>query len=575
VELRYVFSHKYVAVSCPWSLPDHEDADTGRYSIDLDDDMLKNIAPQNIVLDRVTNFAAVKGLPFWIDKLCVEQDEDSEEKEIAVQSMDIVYENSKCTIGLLFVRLDEEYQVDILGNLLSGRLVKQTWSHGRQRYELRSTPWCTSQVIEVIEMILEDRWWNRAWIFQEEYLSTTRMRLLIRSSHWHDLDRNIFGNTPGELDFSAVEFRKASTQFCLALCQSGRDQQWKDRCLSISNRAGRYSMLLLDEGDPQSLQPMSPTILHEIGTRGITSIRDVLAIASNSCGYSQRLDPGELEHTGQSLSLALLTLYLLNGEILCPRAASMSSVCSNIFDFLKDTTMSVCPPLGSEERGSTFTKHCRFPDVTLSREGIETRGIIWRLGKTIDREDLGWYPVPEWPRDPSKNYLGDHEHRDLWRIYGYVDGYGHTELAEYLADFLRNIAPCGYNEDWSWKHFMYMMARSVARAINNGGRLRLGSIWRGGGYSAYSAIFIEGAHTQGGSWGDSFAFTSWACAEEQRQADDGIFSCAPRYVSLKIGKPEFYEPPKIRPEYWLNGLCFFERSDAENPVVVAWPRCLL
>lgn len=68
-------------MSCPWQLPGTEDIDSGKYRIERDRHMKKFICPQDVVLDRVTKFADAKGLPFWIDKLCIDQLDSSDEKE--------------------------------------------------------------------------------------------------------------------------------------------------------------------------------------------------------------------------------------------------------------------------------------------------------------------------------------------------------------------------------------------------------------------------------------------------------------------------------------------------------------
>ncbi len=61
---------------------------------------------------------------------------------------------------------------------------------------------------------------------------------------------------------------------------------------------------------------MSPTIFSDISRRGITEPADQLAIAANCCSYSMRLDTEVLKRGNKSLSLSMLALFLLNGEII-------------------------------------------------------------------------------------------------------------------------------------------------------------------------------------------------------------------------------------------------------------------
>jgi hypothetical protein len=546
--------------------------------------MQKIVVPQDAVLDRVINFTVAKGLPFWIDKLCIEQREGSDEKEDAIQSMDLVYKNSIYTIGLLFIRIDARYQVDRLEGLLFGNIV-ETSRHGdgKYQYELTIPLREARETLNVIELILGDTWWERGWIFQEEYLSTIRMRLLIRSSQWCHLNQAKFGSTPGELELKAVEFRKAATRFCLALHRAEIQSVNRDRCKSILRRAGRYSILLAQNRYPKYVDPMSPTILRELGTRNMSNIEDILAIAANSCDYSERLNPKKLQDTGTSLSLALLTLYLLNGEILRPRSAAVAGFRGNIFQFLKQNTLPVQPPLGPEERGLTFAKHCRFAQVTLCQTGIETQGIIWRLGKLIDlRYSVQCRKLPhrlykkvqahsQW--DTSKKHLDFLEYRSLWFLYHYATEHEYDTLAKRLKHFLEITAPAGYGEDWSAEHIMHLMAIGVARAIQNG-RLRLGCVWRGRGRSSYTAIFIEDGQNMR-KRSEYFAFTSWNCATERMDGAASAASCSSKYVSLEIDhNPGSSGLSKMRPKRWINGLCFFKNEETQR-VLINWPRYFL
>ena len=85
-------------MSCPWQLPSPDDNVTEKYRIEPDSDMEEIHHPQDAVLDRAINFVEYdeksEGLPFWIDRLCIDQLEGSDEKEIAVQSMDLIYKQS-------------------------------------------------------------------------------------------------------------------------------------------------------------------------------------------------------------------------------------------------------------------------------------------------------------------------------------------------------------------------------------------------------------------------------------------------------------------------------------------------
>jgi hypothetical protein len=131
---------------------------------------------------------------------------------------------------------------------------------------------------------------------------------------------------------------------------------------------------------------MSPTIFSDIGNRGITDPEDILPIAANCYGYTSRLDTKMLRKKRCSLSICILALYLLNGEILGNEDDKIS-LSENIFRFLERGAFhSFNPPV--EAKRLTFMKSCRFVNVKLSEDGIQTSGWLWKLHKTIPTSQL-------------------------------------------------------------------------------------------------------------------------------------------------------------------------------------------
>lgn len=592
IELRYVQPREgYIAVSCPWRLPDYENSAVGKYHV-REDVGLKIEIPQDVVLDRVTKFAATKNYPFWIDKLCIDQEEGSDEKQIAIQSMDLVYKQSKISLGLLFVRLDSKEQVRCLHSLLCGKCATQEADrHGNVKYILTTDIEEAKEVLNVVDLIVKDNWWDRAWIFQEDYLSSLQMQLLIRSSQYYAHGQiHMFGVIPGELQVQAANFRTAATVFCLAfLQQTGISEDDRSRSTEVLKKAGKYNILLAQNNLGRTLEAMSPVIFEDIGRRKITDSWDILAIACNCCDYSKRLDTWKLQQQqqedGRSLSLAILTTYILNGEILRHDSTCGESLDGNVFEFLKQNTLGIDPPL-EREKGLTFIKHCRFPDIVLSDYGMETEGIIWKLG--IEIELPHWFvrqSAPQWPREkfrkyrPSETsgfryYLDNDEHEALWHLVDWLrngENRSYAPLVNSLSDFLENIAPEGYDDDWTCRHVMSMMAISVARAIQENKQLRLGCIDRKEEHSSYSAVFVRDAtHSHDD---ECSVFTSWTCAEEIVEGDFLATSCA-KYASLEMEllRPKSHRST-IKPRRWINGLCFFSNADARR-VIIPWPKSI-
>jgi hypothetical protein len=573
IELHHVQSRKgYIAVSCPWQLPSPDDNVTEKYRIEPDSDMEEINHPQDAVLDRAINFVEYdeksEGLPFWIDRLCIDQLEGSDEKEIAVQSMDLIYKQSTLSLGLLFVRIDSKEQIERLHDLMSGNCVTD-WQNDQEKieYSLAISLKKAREVLDVLDLMIKDTWWERAWIFQEDYLSGLRMRLLIRSSQSRYLRSSMgFGDIPGELEVGAAGFRREATRFCLAFRQrTGISKEEKSLCAEILKKAGKYSILLRRNNAGKTLKAMSPTIFEDIRQRNASRTLDILAIAANSCDYSERLDTKKLQEEKESLSLAILTMYILNGEILRHDSTAGEHLVGNICELLRHNTLDIEPPL--EEKGLTFIKHCRFPNVALSRAGIGTEGIIWKLGKKINTSSFSWTPQ----EGIDSRDLG---HEALWLLVTWLlggEGRTYKVLAGYLTNFLEKTAPEGYVEDWTWRHIMHMMAISVVRAIQGGKQLQLGSVYCGGKYSPYTAIFVrDGADPMDN---ECFAFTSWACAKEVTKGNFLENSCS-KYASLEVDyHHSMVEPPSIVPQRWINGLCFFSNTDA-NKVTVPWPKSI-
>lgn len=82
-----------------------------------------------------------------------------------------------------------------------------------------------------------------------------------------------------------------------------------DAIEAVLSAAGRYAILL----DPA--EPMTPTLVRDVERRQMQERWDRLAITANCCQYAVRLKAEKLcfKH---SLSLSVLTLCLLNGEVL-------------------------------------------------------------------------------------------------------------------------------------------------------------------------------------------------------------------------------------------------------------------
>lgn len=584
IDLGYTRDVKpYIAVSCPWDLAKNEGHKIGRYRLEGAGDIEVRYPP-DVVLDRVTRFATSKRRPFWIDKLCIDQRDGSEEKAIAMQSMDIVYEESEFTLGLLFVRLDLASEILTLSKLVSKRITTESFQRGHMMYGLATTLREARAALNISFRLVNDNWWNRAWIFQEEYLSGLRMVLLIRSSSYQESAlSDVFGYLPGELQIKATDFRDAATRLCLALVRR-RDISTRDRrrCRIVLRKASKYN-ILWTKGTTGMLRAMSPLIFDEIGRRKITKAWDLLPIVCNACDYAVRLDVRRLQECPDlgSLSLAALTTYILNGEILDHGCLWRTSSRGTVFDFLKRSTLSIDPPLGVE-KGHTFVKHCRFPNVDLSALGLHVEGIVWKLGRnicTLDSFDVPDWIHEQWLQTPSvysssfTKCLTVEEMKTLWKLVNYLWTGGpraYTILAQRLTEFLKSLALDGYNDDWSCRHVMSIMAIGLARAIQQRQNVRLACV-ASSTHSPYSAIFVADESTLAD---DVFTFTSWVCSRASAERALLKRDCS-KYASLEVSLSDHASgEPIIVPRRWINGLCFFSNEDART-YRIPWPRSIV
>jgi hypothetical protein len=385
-------------------------------------------------MDRVVRFAqSINVSKLWIDKECIYQRPEDrhsfpEDKEHGVQIMDVVYGDSPFSVGLLTVELAHQHEVDLLSKLLQGRLLVDP--KNKDSPELRPKVQVTA-VYMLILRILSDPRWSRGWIFQEDHLASDRMILLIPCHQYirkgHDYK---FGDIVGELQVRLRDFREAVTMFCMAVPdQQGRwpntEILGKAKQYNICNKTYMSSSTTQDSyfqdfwGDDTSDDSLDTetsvsnvlaystttnSVLDDICNRLLEYEEDRIAILANALRFTKRLNnaPGSLLlDSGQySLSVALLALVLMNGEILASSARKQfASVYlpkeSNLMRYTLQSYLKACqhcfavPHLRFQQ---SFVDRCRFksPDITI--RGIETTGWLFTL----------------LPRRPSRGQADEH-----------------------------------------------------------------------------------------------------------------------------------------------------------------------
>ncbi|KAH7313993.1 hypothetical protein B0I35DRAFT_394947 [Stachybotrys elegans] len=573
---------QYVAVSYTWKPSHYEDCECGRYWVEgWDDDQVKPSKVRNCVFDRVVAYMHYANVQFfWIDQHCIRQDTcdlpcthdiQCAQKRDAIQAMDLVYQCSKHPLALLSRPLQTESDLHLLARILSGHLV-----HGNSEDQLSvATPVHKARrALWLLLEITQEPWWSRAWTFQENYRGGQRMRLLIPhnpSLEQQKLKHPVFGKIPGELCVSSHIFSTEATRLCMALRNVAEklppvETCWVDNMLRA---AGRYKVML-----PKS-SAMTQAVIADIEARDLLLPWDRLAIVANCCQYSVRLDSEALNQQRESLSLSVLAMCLLNGEILDNNDDDLQPVALlTASDFLKERLFKAFAAPEDEDRRLTFYKGCRLTNVELTPDGILAKGHLWKLGRVIDtsmfRRKLPWIDNP-------RGRLSLNQRKRLLQLVFCLHNLNYPVLAGRIDKYLATDANAGDNYDSFSDMYLHRMASELAAAIRARRKLRLGSIWDPTGQPArYRAVFVWSSENKSADNANPAAFVFTSAWPRDRGSDSQDTNDIDRHVSFDVkleGPRGTDRPPHLRICNWVFGMCFFEKCP-RTEVVFPWPRAL-
>ncbi|KAI4709054.1 hypothetical protein J4E89_006456 [Alternaria sp. Ai002NY15] len=410
----------YIAVSWRWAHFDEPEPPVFDYRIRRPHAKRHKSDFPDRYMDRVIQFAqSVNVSKVWIDKECIYQRSGDErkwpkDKELGVQIMDLVYGDSEVSVGLLTVKLTRQHQVDLLSELLQGRIFVDP--KDRETPKLRPEVNVLA-VQKLIRRILSDPRWDRGWIFQEDHLASNRMILLIPCSASVRKDQGYdFGDILGDLRIKLKDLRQNATMFCLARPEERRrdtDILEKLKQYNICNksytppqddhllRSGRNG-IRGNTGDDKNYQRGSSyeipayrtttnCVLDDICSRSLENEEDRIAILANALRFTTRIDIGKGSPIHKpdkySLSVALLALILMNGEILksttwgSPDRARLPCE-SNLMQHTLQSYLAACqhefsvPNLRFQQ---TFVDHCRLKSPTITSRGLQTEGWLFEL----------------------------------------------------------------------------------------------------------------------------------------------------------------------------------------------------
>ncbi|KAH7161797.1 heterokaryon incompatibility protein-domain-containing protein [Dactylonectria macrodidyma] len=558
----------YVALSYTWR-PSLEEirVPKGGYMVQkIGSRVLKKSTVRNTVFSRMKKYMGYVSVRYlWIDQHCIQQQE-GEAKEVGMQAMDRVYSLSDYPATLLARPIETTNQLQLLIEILSGGFVVLL----EDRYWLSSSTSSQRalQALQLLNDITTDMWFSRGWTYQENYRASTKMMLLIPHSATlkNKKPPRLFGSLDGELCVKSVDFHEQATKLYLAYESHKPPPRYLDNILS---RVGKYTILLqFDDGGGGTSAPvsMSPTIIEHVTDRKLDRKWDRLAIIANCCQYFNRLDSSKLQASGHSLSLSLLTLCLVNGEILYNHPTDGVKVdearMAPVTEFLR---MHFFYGLKSPEptRKLTFNKGCRFSSVTLTEQGVETKGHLWRLDEEI--------PTTAFHRDLQRRRS---RLRPLTWLANKVSHPRFRILSKRLHEVVDQSQAVTFSQKWQRR-----MATKMEDAIDQGQRLCTATLL-GPGPLGVAIFIIEpdengSASSETGYGSRSYVFTSFQ--SERRDPEGFDYNDIDRHVSLEVDcsylGTDYRQTPKLFTRRWIQGLCFFHGCPP-RPVVFPWPASL-
>lgn len=157
----------YLAVSYCWDSSARAPYEGGPYSIRRQGNASSAACPASL-LKRVIALAHLRGLRYlWIDQECIVQDDPSD-KTIGISAMDIVYESAERSVAVLEAQISEQRHLDALGMLY--------YCDAQDNPSLEQM----QDLMEALELLPRDPWFERAWCLQESTAAARRIELLVR-----------------------------------------------------------------------------------------------------------------------------------------------------------------------------------------------------------------------------------------------------------------------------------------------------------------------------------------------------------------------------------------------------------
>lgn len=265
------------------------------------------------VLHRSIAYAEAQNInAIWIDQECIDQS-DPVEKEMAIQEMDMVYEEPRYPIAVLEFSFQTQTELDVFASICDMNL----YTFDPSQIEVLES---------VLEGLAEDEWFERAWTLQESVSAGAEMKLLLGCP---ELQKSPdFGLTPGEFELSIFNFQSAMVNVRVYIEEGLAASAWSDTSSAIY--ASNYADVLwnyIPTNIPYTIEgtskPDAPRVRVRNAAQALTFLRDRynsyfpdrLAIFANLCDYEYRVKTEVLKLPNSSFTVCALTLAVLNGDM--------------------------------------------------------------------------------------------------------------------------------------------------------------------------------------------------------------------------------------------------------------------
>jgi hypothetical protein len=549
----------YIAVSYSFE-PAHKSLDkhTLGFEIHNPEGMIKKFKTRDLVLQRVLRYAKKRTRYFWIDQECFDQD-DPEEHQAAMDSMDLVYKNSRYPVALLEITFGSN-DVCLMDLLMS---------------EVHVWPNKANSMVKMLRRVQKDRWWDRAWTFQEEYVAGGNLELLIRHNLGRNRSRTIrstHSGIEGEVCVRAIDFKERSTVFLVDLIdRNTTSEELRKTCESLLHTFRRYNVIA-ETTESAMGKAMSSSVLEDLECRGISRHYDFLPIASNVCDYDNRLCSYKLEKSlSHSVGLCALTMYLMNGEIFHNNDTIAIPTAGMSFSKYLDTTSfnKFRPPAVLYQL--SWLKRCRLRPVELSREGAITSGYLWRVHEEIETRKWNWKRVPGVGSCSESSRLNTYQQNTLKRLANELRLRSYETLRKKLVAYLDDDSKRYPSQA---RAYMNIMAKEVVEAIGSGKKLYLAGL--ADSSHAYAIFVLDPRDTRPSVGIGAGLDAPNSSTNSDTLVGSRVFtSCSEfHHVSMTVELAQTaseQNSPLMTITGWTNGLAFYDGVSQRRDLVVRWP----